>query len=60
MVKRVSKVNLAALRALSGGHWEECLGCSVGGFGGTGLLAGVVEWHRACATNEGLGFMLGV
>ena len=26
---------------------------------GTGLLAGVVEWYRAYATNEGLGFMLG-
>ena len=26
---------------------------------GTGLLAGVVEWHRACATNEGLGSMPG-
>lgn len=26
---------------------------------GTGLLSGVVEWHRACATNEGLGFMPG-
>lgn len=26
---------------------------------GTGPLAGVVEWHRACATNEGLGFMPG-
>lgn len=26
---------------------------------GTGLLAGVVEWHQACATNEGAGLYAG-
>ena len=67
-LKRCSGMNLGPACEQSG------LGSAAGAFGralggvpgvqcwaalGTGLLAGVVEWYRACATNEGLGFMLG-
>ena len=67
-LERRSGMNLGPTREQSG------LGSAAGAFGralggvpgvqcwaalGTGLLAGVVEWHQACATNEGLGFMPG-
>lgn len=55
----MSKVDLAALRAISGGRWGGVPGMQCWVALGMGLLAGVVEWYRACATNEGLGFMLG-
>lgn len=67
-LERCSGMNLGPACEQSG------LGSAAGAFGralggvpgvqcwaalGTGLLAGVVDWHRACATNEGLGFMPG-
>lgn len=67
-LERRSGTNLGPAREQGG------LGSAAGAFGralggvpgvqcwaalGTGLLAGVVEWHQACATNEGLGFMPG-
>lgn len=67
-LKRRSGMNLGPACEQSGpGSAAGAFGRALGGVPGmqrwaalgTGLLAGVVEWHRACATNEGLGFMPG-
>lgn len=67
-LKRRSGMNLGSACEQSGpGSAAGAFGRALGGVLGmqrwaalgTGLLAGVVEWHRACATNEGLGFMPG-
>lgn len=67
-LERRSGMNLGPAREQGGpGGAAGAFGRALGGVPGlqcwaalgTGLLAGVVEWHRACATNEGLGFMPG-
>lgn len=67
-LKRRSGMNLGSACEQSGpGSAAGAFGRALGGVPGmqrwaalgTGLLSGVVEWHRACATNEGLGFMPG-
>ena len=56
MARRVSKVDLAALRAISGGRWG---GVQRWAALGTGPLAGIMEWYRACVINEVFGLNAG-
>lgn len=54
----MSKVDLAALRAISGGAGVECPGQRWAALG-TGPLAGILEWYRACVINEVFGLNAG-
>ena len=59
MARRVSKVDLAALRAISGGRWGGVPGVQCWAALGTGPLAGIMEWYRACVINEVFGLNAG-